>query len=248
MTQNPFSLSGKIIMITGASSGIGQVTSIECSRLGAKLVLTGRDEPRLKKTYESLKGSGHKYVVADLKDSAQLKYLIDTSPSLNGLVHSAGIVKTIPVGFISTDAISSIFDINFKGPALLTQGLMKNKKIVNGGSIVIISSISGIVCALMGNGVYSASKGAITAIAKVMALEFASKKIRVNCILAGMVKTDMTDNLQFSEDEIIEDAKKYPLGYGEPYDVALGVVYLLSDASKWITGTDLKMDGGYTLQ
>jgi NAD(P)-dependent dehydrogenase (short-subunit alcohol dehydrogenase family) len=247
MTQNPFTLTGKTIMITGASSGIGKVTSIECSKLGAKLVITGRDEPRLINTFDSLDGNDHKYIVADLRNSEQLKYLIDSSPVLNGLVHSAGIVKTMPIGFISPEALNSIMDINFKGPVLLTQGLMKAKKIVNGGSIIIISSISGIACALSGNGVYSASKGAITSMAKIMALEFASKKIRVNCILAGMVRTKMIDGLLFSEDEINEDIKKYPLGYGEPDDVALGVVYLLSDASKWITGTDLKMDGGYTL-
>jgi NAD(P)-dependent dehydrogenase (short-subunit alcohol dehydrogenase family) len=247
MTKNPFSLTGKIVMVTGASSGIGKVISIECSKLGAKLVLTGRDEQRLKNTFENLEGSGHKYIVADIRNTDDLKYLIDSSPMINGLVHSAGIVKTMPIGFISTDALNSIMDINFKGPVLLTQGLMKTKKIVSGGSIVIISSISGIACALSGNGVYSASKGAITSMAKIMALEFASQKIRVNSILAGMVKTHMTDGLLFSEDEIIEDIKKYPLGYGEPDDVALGVVYLLSDASKWITGTDLKMDGGYTL-
>lgn len=203
MIKNPFSLTDKIVMVTGASSGIGKVISIECSKLGAQLVLTGRDEQRLKNTLDSLEGSGHKYIVADIINLENLKLLIDSSPMINGLVHSAGIVKTLPIGFISTDSLNSIMDINFKGPVLLTQGLMKSKKIASGGSVVIISSISGIACALAGNGVYSASKGAITAMAKIMALEFSSKKIRVNSILAGMVRTKMIDGLTFSEDEIL---------------------------------------------
>lgn len=247
MNHNPFSLRDKTILITGASSGIGRVTSIECSRLGAKIVLTGRNEDQLKRTLESLEGAGHSYIVADINNPENLIYLIESAPKINGLVHSAGIVRSIPFGFMSSDSLKSILDTNFTSPVFLTQGLMKIKKIENGCSIVIISSISGIACALVGNGVYSASKGAITSMAKIMALELSAKRIRVNCIIAGMVKTNMTENLQFSDDEIKEDMKKYPLGYGNPEDVAYGAVYLLSDASSWITGTDLKMDGGYTL-
>lgn len=247
MNKNPFSLIGKTVMVTGASSGIGRATAIECSKLGAIMVLTGREEAQLKITLNCLTGKGHKYVVADLNNPEQLIQLIESSPKLNGLVHSAGIVKTIPIGFISIDALKLILDTNFNAPVLLTQGLIKERKLEREASVVILSSISGTTCALAGNGVYSASKGAITAIAKTMALEFAPKKIRVNCILAGMVNTNMTNNLNFSDEELAEDMKKYPLGYGTPDDVALGAVYLLSDASKWITGSDLKMDGGYTL-
>lgn len=247
MNYNPFSLQGKTILVTGASSGIGKVTSIVCSKLGAKLILTGRNEQRLRETLESLEGEEHEYFVGDLTKKDYLRNLAESIPLLSGLVHSAGTVKTIPFGFISYDLLNITIETNFIAPVLLTQELMNKKKIGKGGSVVIISSISGIACALAGNGVYSASKGAITSIAKIMALEFAIRKIRVNTILAGMVRTKMAEDLTFSDEEIQEDMKKYPLGYGESSDVAFGAVYLLSDASKWITGTDLKMDGGYTL-
>lgn len=248
MSYNPFSLKGKTILITGASSGIGQKIAVECSNLDASLIITGRNEERLKNTMTLLKRSNHSYFVADLNKNDHLNMLVDHVPKIQGLILSAGIVKTLPFNFISVEGLNAVLDTNFISPVMLTQALMKSKKIDNGGSIVIISSISGLVCALAGNGIYSASKGAITAISKIMALEFSDKKIRVNCILSGMVRTNMTENLAFSDEEIDEDMKRYPLGYGEPADVAFGAVYLLSDASRWITGTDLKMDGGYTLR
>lgn len=247
MNYNPFSLEGKTVMVTGASSGIGRVVAIECSKIGALLIITGRNEDRLKNTIEQMEGIGHKYIVADIRVKEQLELLTNSISKIQGLVHCAGIIKYLPFDFISIDVLNSIIETNFYGPLFLTQNLIKNKRIENGCSIVFISSISGITCAAVGNGMYSASKGAITSMAKIMALEFVRKKIRVNCIMPGMVQTEMTNNLTFSEEEIKEDMKKYPLGYGVPRDVALGVVYLLSDASKWITGTDLKMDGGYTL-
>jgi NAD(P)-dependent dehydrogenase (short-subunit alcohol dehydrogenase family) len=244
----PFSLKDKKILITGASGGIGKAIAIACGQMGAELILTGRDESKLKDTLQRA-GILGSTLVADLTNEDEVHALVSTTDDLHGLVHCAGILKTIPFKNLQASTLDDIFNINFRAPVSLTQQLIKQKKIVKQGSIVYISSISGTVIGAKGNGAYSASKAAFNGLAKVLALELAPQKIRVNTIAPGMVKTDMWEasTSQVSLEQLQADEKNYPLGYGEPDDVAWAAVYLLSDASKWITGSNLIIDGGFTI-
>jgi NAD(P)-dependent dehydrogenase (short-subunit alcohol dehydrogenase family) len=247
MSINPFSLEGKTILITGASSGIGKQTAIQCSEMGANVIITGRNIDRLNQTYTELHGNANKLVVADLTED--YSKIVDILQNLDGIVHAAGIVNTLPFQFITSDVLNSIFQTNFFAPVMLTQQIVKRKLLNKNSSIVFVSSLAGII-ASKGNGAYSASKSALNGMAKVMALELATKNIRVNTILPGMVKTEMMNTFlkTITTEQLAEDQKKYPLGYGSPEDVANAAIYLLSAASKWITGTSIILDGGFTLQ
>jgi NAD(P)-dependent dehydrogenase (short-subunit alcohol dehydrogenase family) len=245
---NPYSLEGKTILITGASSGIGKATAIECSRLGAKVVITGRNETRLEETLNLMEGNGHLKFAADLNEEDQLNNLVSNLPQLDGLVNSAGMVKTLPFQYINRIDLTSILDINFMVPVLLSQKLIKVKKIKIEGSIVFISSIEGPVITHIGNSMYAASKGAISAVVKSMALELASKKTRVNSVCPGMTKTSLIQTDSITEEQLESELNRYPLKrYGKPEEIAYAVIYLLSDASAWVTGTNLIIDGGFTL-
>jgi len=245
---NPYSLKGKTILITGASSGIGQATAIECSKMGAIVLITGRNEERLNGTFKRLEGSGHLKFTADLSIENELESIINDLPKLDGLVNVAGMVKTLPFQFINRDELTKVFDINFTAPTLLSQKLIKAKKLNKGCSVVFISSIDGPGIAHVGNSMYAASKGALSAIVKTIALELAIKKIRVNSILPGMVDTPLIHDGNITEEQLDIELKKYPLKrYGKPNDIAFAVIYLLSDASAWVTGTNLIIDGGFTL-
>lgn len=245
---NPFSLSGKTILITGASSGIGQATAIECSRMGASLLITGRDSQRLIETFEQLEGKDHRKFAIDLNKEDDLNELINDLPKLDGIVHSAGVAKTLPFQFINRDDLTTIFDINFMAPVLLSQKLIKAKKISKESSVVFLSSIDGPLIAHVGNSMYAASKGALSAMVKTMALELASKKIRVNCVYPGMIDTPLIHRDDITEEQLAMELKKYPIRrYGKPEEVAYAIIYLLSDASTWVTGTNIIMDGGFTL-
>lgn len=243
-----FSLKDKIILVTGASSGLGREISIKCSEMGATIILLGRNEVTLAETKEMCKGDKHAIVVLDINDKNKVDDFILTAPSFDGLVNAAGIVNTQLFRFLKEDSLGEIMKTNFFAPVSLIQKLVKNKKFTNGGSIVFISSISGPEVSVIGTASYSASKAAITGIAKTMALELASKKIRVNCILPGMIRTNLLDSISSSSEDLSKDEKNYPLGYGAPEDVAYAAIYLLSHASKWVTGINLKLDGGVTLR
>lgn len=245
---NPFSLKGKTILITGASSGIGLATAIECSKLGAKVIVTGRDPDRLTKTWERLSGNGHIKMIVDLTNEAQADEITNHIPEIDCLVNAAGIIKSIPFKFINHDELQKIFATNFFAPVLLTQKIVRKKKIKKGGSIIFLSSIDGPIVTHTGNSMYASSKGAISAIAKNMAIEFANQKIRVNCVLPGMTETPLIKMDSFTKEQIEEDMKRYPLRrYGKPEEVAFAIIYLLSDVSSWVTGTNLVIDGGFTL-
>lgn len=249
MMYNPFSLHGKTILVTGASSGIGRSVAIECSRIGAIVVITGRDEARLTETFSLLEGDGHFKIIADLTNENDLLNLIDQSPLLDGIVHSAGISRPLPFRFIKKSDIELIFQPNFIAPVILSQSILKTKKLNNGGSVIFLSSISGVNCTSTGGALYSASKGAINAITKTMALELSTKEIRVNCINPGMIETNILDNSIISDDQLKDEIKKYPLKrFGKPSEIAFLAIYLLSDASRWITGSNIVIDGGYTIQ
>lgn len=245
---DPFSLAGKNILVTGASSGIGKSIAIECSRMGARLVITGRDQSRLLNTFNELSGVNHIQIAADLNKTEEISSLVEQSPVLDGLVNNAGISKRLIVKDIYQDALESVFKINFAAPALLTRMLLKSRKINSNGSIVFISS-RGADRPTVGNAMYSASKGAINSFARVLALEVASQRIRVNCILPGMVWTPLIEHSSLSVEQYKEDEKRYPLGrYGKPDDIAYLAVYLLSDTSVWMTGSSITIDGGVSLK
>jgi NAD(P)-dependent dehydrogenase (short-subunit alcohol dehydrogenase family) len=245
---NPFSLEGKTILITGASSGIGRATAIECSKMGARLIITGRNESRLKKTFESLSGNEHSYIIADLTNETDLSGLIDILPVLDGCVNNAGITKNVPVQFIKETTLNEVLAVNTTAPILLTQKIIKMKKLANAGSIVFTSSISGIYCSAVASSLYSASKGAINGFVKSAALDLASKQIRVNSVNPGVIDTDIFNDGIISQEQLSMDKLKYPLKrYGKPEEVAYAVIYLLSDASQWVTGSNIVIDGGYTL-
>jgi len=246
---NPFSLEKKTILVTGASSGIGRAAAIECSKMGASLIITGRNEERLNKTFEDLQGGGHKKIACDLTSQENMEELAKQLPALNGIVHSAGINGGfLPFQFVSSQKLKEVFDINFFAPTLLSQTLIKTKKLQNNSSIVFIASVKGPVSVTVATSIYASSKSAVTAMAKSMALDLAPKKIRVNCVLPGMVETPLINDDALTREQIDADIKSYPLKrYGKPEEIAYAVIYLLSDASVWVTGSNLVIDGGVTL-
>lgn len=247
MSYNPFSLEGKTILITGASSGIGRTTAIECSKLGAKVVITGRNAERLQETFDLLEGGGHIQNLADLTNVESLEQLVAEMPQIDGLVNNAGIAQTKLISFLKQTDLENIFSVNTYSPVLLTKLLIKNKKINKGGSIVFTSSVAAMASDI-GNAVYGMSKSALQAFSRYCAVEFAGKQIRVNSVLPGAVETSMLSDGVLSDEDRQKDMKRYPLGrYGKPKDVAWAIIYLLSDASSWVTGSQLVVDGGLLL-
>lgn len=245
---NPFSLAGKTILVTGASSGIGNSVARECSRMGARVVITGRDKSRLSATFDELKPGEHIQIAADLTSSEDLLSLVEHMPPLDGLVNNAGISKRMLVKDITMEALQNVLAINFSSSVMVTRMLLRAKKINNSASIVFMSS-RGADRPTVGNAMYSASKGAINSFAKVMALELAHLGIRVNCILPGMVWTPLLEHSVLSLEQYKEDEKRYPLGrYGKPEDISYLTMYLLSDASCWMTGSAITIDGGVSLK
>jgi len=245
---NPFTLQGKKILVTGASSGIGRAIAIECSKMGATVIITARNEERLNETLSEMEGTGHSVIVADLNNEDEQKKLIEESPLLDGLVHCAGIVKTTPFQFINNESLTDIMNVNFTAPAIISAQIVKKKKLTKNSSIVFISSIAGVYQVMIGNSQYSASKGAINGLMKNMALDLAPKGIRVNSVNPGMVETHIFDAGTITSEQLEEDKKRYPLKrYGKPEEIAYIVIYLLSDASSWMTGSGIVIDGGFTL-
>jgi len=246
---NPFSLEGKVILVTGASSGIGRQTAIECSRLGARMIVTARNEERLKETVGLLEGSDHLMIKADVTDYKQIEELVNNIPQIDGFSCNAGIADTNLIGFYKESEIEEVFRTNTFSMMMFMKYLVKKKRLNKGASVVFTASAGNIYWATVANGIYGASKCAIDGFMKTAALELAPKGIRCNSVCPTMVESNMMDNAsRISSEQYIEDMKKYPLGrYGLPKEVALSIVFLLSDASSFITGTSLKIDGGATL-
>ena len=245
---NPFSLEGKTILVTGASSGIGRASAIECSKLGARLVITARNQDRLSQTLNSLEGDGHQMIICDLSTEAEIDNLITEIPELQGIINNAGFTKILPLQFINANDINNILQVNTIAPMILLQKLLKKKKLKKGASVVFTSSMAGMGSCSVGNSMYAASKGAISAFIKGAAKELAPKGIRVNAVCPAMVDTGILNAGTITKEQLEADIKNYPLGrYGSPEDIAWAMAYLLSDASGWVTGDNLVIDGGRSL-
>ncbi len=248
MAYNPYSLGGKTILVTGASGGIGRATAIECSRLGAKVVLTARNEKNLQKVLSELDGSGHELIPADLLIESDIERIVNTIPILDGLVNNAGINMYVPIPYVSEQKLLNVLNVNSVSPILLFSKMLKNKKIKNNSSIVFTSSLGGNYTAVYGGAMYSASKGAVSGFVRTAAVELAPKNIRVNAVCPGMTDTAMTHDDSITEEQYAADRKRYPLKrYAKPEEIAWAIIYLLSDASGFTTGTNLIVDGGFSV-
>lgn len=250
--HTPFHLTDKTIIITGASSGIGRQCAISCSQMGANVILLGRNEQELQLTADQLaKGTSWKYFSVDLTAYEALgdvvKAAVDAYGKLDGLVHSAGISTTLPLRMVKPEKLEHYLRVNVSAAIELTRIASKPAHMNTGGSIVFLSSVMGLV-GESGKTIYSLSKGALLAGTRSVALELARKQIRVNCISPGVVESPMSDQAVYSRDDASRQRilDLHPLGLGQVEDVANACIYLLSDASRWVTGTNLVVDGGYT--
>lgn len=249
--ENPFSLEGKCILVTGASSGIGRGIAVACAKMGAKVALSGRNEARLQETLSSLSGEGHVVLCGDLNNEDTRKDIVERMPELNGVVHCAGISQIQMAKFLDQVSLEGIFHTNVFSPLLLNTLLLKKKKIKKNASVIFISSISGVYRSQIGEGSYGATKAALAGFVKSLALELSAQGIRVNTIHPGVVETPLLEvsNGTFGEEELEALRQKYPLKrFGKPEDIAYCAVYLLSDASCWMTGSNILIDGGFTLK
>jgi NAD(P)-dependent dehydrogenase (short-subunit alcohol dehydrogenase family) len=250
---SPFSLANKKIIITGASSGIGRRSAIECSKMGAKLCLVARRENELKKTLDLLHGEGHQIAPCDLQACENLQgwiaELADKQGPFDGLLHSAGVSLAMPIKSTSRKMYQDVMGINLDSSYWLIQAFRQKKVRTHRSSIVLLGSVSGNV-GTAGLSVYCASKAALLGLAKAAALELVRDGVRVNIISAALVNTELAENYSHSIPESNKSAINlmHPLGVGEPEDIAYAAIYLLSDASKWVTGSNLVVDGGYTAQ
>ena len=242
--MNPFTLEGKTILITGASSGIGKKIAMLTSQMGANVIITARNEYKLKETLAEMMGEGNSYILADLSKQEEIDYLVERLPKLDGIVHCAGVGSRQLCKHITREEIDRVLGTNFIAPVMLQTSILTKKKLNKGASIVFIAS-HGANSPAIANAVYSASKGAIISYSNCLALEVASRGIRVNCISPAMVWTDLVVKDGIDEETLHQDEQHYPLGrYGRPDDIAPLAVYLLSDGSQWMTTTNVKINGG----
>lgn len=243
--MNAFDLTGKTILVTGASSGLGKQTAITLSQYGANLIISGRNSERLQTTFDQLKEGDHQQILADLSKEEDIEKLADALPKLNGIMYSVGVTSIKPAAFLQKDEIDHIIHTNFLNLIYLNTAILRKKKVHNSASILFISTISA-KYPYVGGSLYVSAKTALEGYAKVLALEVAKKKIRVNCLRPAFVKGSMLEQTEqeMSTEFIKQIDKKQPLGLGEAEDVANTVVFYMADASKWITGTNLVLGGG----
>ena len=248
MIFNPFSIDGKNILVTGAASGMGRATALACAKMGAIVLAIDLNAEGLQSTMSELEGVGHHSFVVNLSDEESWKQLLDSDFLVDGIASCAGIANMSPFSFISRTEFDKVFNVNFFGPVLLVKSLLKHKKIKKGASIVFVSSVDGPKVVHAGNSIYSASKSALVGMARNMAVDLAPKKIRVNCVLPGTTDTPLIRTANVTEEDLLQNMKSFPLKrFGTPEDMAYAIIYLLSDASCFVTGTELVVDGGYSL-
>lgn len=248
MENNPFNLSGKNILVTGASSGIGASVAVECSKMGANLIITGRDLTRTKQTFDKLHGDQNSFIIADINEESGITQIVNFIDPIDGIVHCAGITKYLPFEYATKPEIELIMNTNFFSPYELTRRIVEKKKLCKHSSVVFVSSISGVMCSTVASSMYSSSKGALNGAIKGIALDLANRGIRINSVNPGVIETSIFSDGTITEEQLENDKKRYPLKrYGKPEDVSYAVIYLLSDASAWVTGSNIVIDGGFTL-
>ena len=252
MSYNPFTLKGKTILVTGASSGIGRSTAIECAKLGACVVITGRSDTRLRETFDSLMiedGQSHQMIIADITTEEGLTTIISSLPAVDGVSDNAGITNgNKPIKFLKDDELMNVLNANTLSHVRLAKMLFKRKLLNKNASYVITASIGGNTSHVTGQATYGMSKSAINSFIQYCAIEFASRGIRCNSVCPGMIKTPLIQVDTLTEEDIAKDVEMYLLKrYGEPEEVAHVNAFLLSDASSYITGTSIIVDGGYSI-
>lgn len=254
--NNPFSLSGKTILVTGASSGIGAQCAIDCAAMGARVVLVARNEERLRAVLQQMTGEGHRYYVQDLEalvDDSQdigkqfIAQIVKDNGKLDGFVHAAGMEKTLPLKLLKPQDYRHILNVNALSAFELIRQCCNKSFFNEGGHIVLIASITAVI-GRSGTAAYAASKGAMVSAIRSMVPELARKKITINCISPGTILTPLMQNFlsTLSEEDYAKRISGFPLGLGETTDVSNACVYLLSDAARWVTGQNIIIDGGYT--
>ena len=247
--NNPFSLEGKTVLVTGAASGIGKATAIQCAEMGARVIIVDLNEQGLQETQKLIEREDTECRALDLTNLDKLIEMVGSLPKLDGLASNAGMVLSLLAKFSEPKDMERIFSINTFSHINLVQQLISQKKLNKGASIVFTSSMSGVYCGLAGGSLYGATKSAILGYTKALAIELAPRGIRVNTVHPGMIETPLTSGTALSKELLEEDAKNYLLGrYGKPEEIAYSIVYLLSDATVWMTGTQLLIDGGYSVK
>lgn len=259
--KNPFSIEGKAILVTGATSGIGRATAMTCAQMGARVVLVGRNEERQNALCnelmnervnelmnECLTNEEHLFIRCDLTNEAQVQALLESVPAVDGVACCAGVAEMKPFTFVTEEDVERVFKVNCFAPVMLVNKLLKAKKLNKGASVVFVSSVDGPKIVHAGNSVYSGSKSALVGLARNMAIDLASKKIRVNCVLPGTTDTPMIRTENVTEEMLAETAKAFPLKrFAQPEEIANAIIFLLSDAASFVTGTELTVDGGYSI-
>ena len=241
---NPFTLGGKQILVTGASSGIGKAIAVACAKMGATVIVTGRNVERLNETLNLMSEGDHKAISADLTKAEDIESLVAELPKLDGLVQCAGVGSRVPCKNIGKEDLQHVFMPNVEAPILFQTAILSKRKINKAASIVYVASRAANAPSV-GNAAYSASKGAIISYAKCLALELAPRLIRVNCICPGMVWTELILKDGVDKEQLEQSQLTYPLKrFGQPEDIANLAIYLLSDASSWMTGSSLDISGG----
>lgn len=248
---NPLDMTGRTMVVTGASSGIGRETAVLLSQLGCHVILVGRDRSRLEASQTMLEGTGHRvepYDLSALDDiPIWLKRLANETGPLAGLVHCAGLQLTLPVRQVMAAQVGKLLDINLTAGLMLAKGFRQKHVHATPGSLVFVSSIMGLVGAV-GRSIYCASKCALVGMTKSLALELAADGLRVNCVAPAFVETAMFQEMKnlMGAEQIALIESSHPLGIGQPRDVAHAIAFMLADTGRWITGTTLVVDGGYT--
>ena len=246
-------LSGKRILVTGASSGIGRETAILISQVGGTVIASGRNEDELEKTVGQMDGDVHQSIAFDLANPTQVAdWMLEiarTHGKLDGLVHMAGIHGARPLKVSDDEFVDQLLNVNVASAVALARGFRHKKVRSENSSIVFAASVAALA-GEAGISVYAATKGAVVALARSLAIELARETVRVNCISPSIVDTEMTKKFHesFTKEQLDEIESRHPLGFGQPYDVAAMAVFLLSDSARWITGSNMVVDGGYSAQ